>query len=271
MLWFATSGGVTRFDGETFTSLTTSDDLIGKAVRCIYQDSEGILWFGTRGGGLSSYDGQTITTFMTEDGLPNDWIGDITGNGEQGLWLLTGGTHFSSFDGTHFVHQTSLDGFLGNGNYDLFVSAENTLWIGGWHFLTRFDGQSFVYFTKPGSDSSVQTMTMDADGGLWCGTRGLGIMRYDASSFATFTTQDGLFGNVVSGLGYGMPGSASMMVSNSLTSPSRMDCPVTTLAVCIVAQMVRSGWVATVAWFATMVSNLCQSPPARGRGGVRLL
>ena len=66
VLWFATEkNGVWRYDGKTFTNLTTKDGLGNNSVFCIVEDGEGHLWFGTRDVGLSRYDGRTFTGFST--------------------------------------------------------------------------------------------------------------------------------------------------------------------------------------------------------------
>jgi ligand-binding sensor domain-containing protein len=49
-LWFATSAGVSRYDGTEFKNFTITDGLVNNAVREIYEDRQGRLWFSTTGG-----------------------------------------------------------------------------------------------------------------------------------------------------------------------------------------------------------------------------
>ena len=51
-LWFATSHGVSRYNGQSFTPFTTADGLAGDYVTAIPEDKVGHLWFGTNGGGV---------------------------------------------------------------------------------------------------------------------------------------------------------------------------------------------------------------------------
>ena len=53
-LWFGTwhnhGGGVSMYNGETFTNFTEKEGLSNNNVRSILEDSHGNLWFGTEGG-----------------------------------------------------------------------------------------------------------------------------------------------------------------------------------------------------------------------------
>ena len=71
-LWFGTwYGGVSMYDGETFTHFTQNEGLSNNYVLSILEDSHGNLWFGTRNGGLSMYNGDTFTHFTQKEGLSN--------------------------------------------------------------------------------------------------------------------------------------------------------------------------------------------------------
>ena len=53
-LWFGTwGGGVSRYDGKSFTNYTTAQGLANNEVRTILEDKSGNLWFGTFLGGVS--------------------------------------------------------------------------------------------------------------------------------------------------------------------------------------------------------------------------
>ena len=73
-LWFGTGGGgVSRYDGKSFTTFTTAQGLANNFVCSITEDKTGNLWFGT-GGGVSRYDGKSFTTFTTAQGLANNGV-----------------------------------------------------------------------------------------------------------------------------------------------------------------------------------------------------
>lgn len=68
-IWAGTwGGGVSRYDGRQWTSLTSHDGLAGNIVYSMVQDGQGVFWFGTDKG-LSRYDGKTWKTLGRAEGL----------------------------------------------------------------------------------------------------------------------------------------------------------------------------------------------------------
>jgi hypothetical protein len=60
-IWFGTrGGGVSRYDGESFTHFTTNEGLSHNKVSSILEDKSGNIWFGTLGGGVSRYNGESL-------------------------------------------------------------------------------------------------------------------------------------------------------------------------------------------------------------------
>jgi ligand-binding sensor domain-containing protein len=49
-MWVGTEGGVSSFDGETWTSFTKADGLAEDFTQVIAQDRHGHMWFGSRCG-----------------------------------------------------------------------------------------------------------------------------------------------------------------------------------------------------------------------------
>jgi signal transduction histidine kinase/ligand-binding sensor domain-containing protein/CheY-like chemotaxis protein len=126
-LWVALlAGGVTRFDGRTFQTLTVEDGLPDNTVTAIQEDSTGTLWFGTEGG-LARYDGTEIETFTTADGLPHNQIHAIVGGKTGPLFFGTPAGAFAYADSTFRpiapdrVEETYQESLAARGD---------TLWIG---------------------------------------------------------------------------------------------------------------------------------------------
>ncbi|MFC1574406.1 FlgD immunoglobulin-like domain containing protein, partial [Candidatus Latescibacterota bacterium] len=68
VLWISTiDSGVSRFDGETWTTFTTDNSgLCDNKVNAIAVEKNNTIWFGTDNG-VSKYTGEVITTVVDEE------------------------------------------------------------------------------------------------------------------------------------------------------------------------------------------------------------
>lgn len=108
-LWFATfGGGVSRYDGKTFTSYTASMGLVSNLATCIFEDKDRNLWIGTRGG-VSRYNGKFFTSYTTAQGLVKNEIYSIFQDKGGNLWFGTEGGA-SRYDGKTFKSYTTTEG-----------------------------------------------------------------------------------------------------------------------------------------------------------------
>ena len=55
-IWLATSFGVARYDGDSFTTYTTADGLAGNSTITITEDSNGKIWFSSYSGDISYFE-----------------------------------------------------------------------------------------------------------------------------------------------------------------------------------------------------------------------
>ena len=199
-LWFGTNGGgVSRYDGNSFTNYTTAQGLVGNTIRSIYEDSKGAIWFGTISG-VSRFDGFSFTNFTSAEGLADDVVFGITEDQDGHLWFGTGGGGISRLDGTTFTSFTKKDGLA-----DDFVIAAAKDQKGNLYFgtngggMSRFDGKSFTNFSESDglAGNRVRSFGMASDGSIWIGTIGGGVSHFDGVSFKNYTIQDGLADNIV--------------------------------------------------------------------------
>jgi len=198
-LWFGTrgNGGISRYDGKTWSTFTTNEGLAGNQIGELFQDRDGVLWFGTLGGGVSRYDGKTFTNFTIEDGLCGDYVSSIIQDPEGHFWFGTE-NGVSRYDGQTFTPKDGLaDGRVGPS----FQDQDGNLWFGTYYNsdgITRFDGQTWTTFTTQDglATNSVASILQDRNGDLWFAGRG-GVSRYDGQVFQTLTIRDGLRGDYV--------------------------------------------------------------------------
>lgn len=91
-LWAGTwGGGLSKFDGKSWTNYTEADGLAGDIVYAIAQDESGVMWFGTNKG-LSRFDGKTWTTYGRHEGIQNQDIYALVITPDGDIWAGTNGS-----------------------------------------------------------------------------------------------------------------------------------------------------------------------------------
>ena len=71
-VWVGTSAGLSRFDGQQWTTFTHADGLVDGVIYALAVDDQGQVWAGSRyGKGLSHFDGQHWTRYQFEGLLVN--------------------------------------------------------------------------------------------------------------------------------------------------------------------------------------------------------
>ncbi len=206
-LWFAASGrGVYRYNGKTFTNFTKKDSLSSNDVSCIYEDTVGILWFGTNAG-ICRYNGKTFTSFPIPEpdstNAPHSkysyskntkQLSNILQDKKGNFWFVTLNSGVYCYNGKTFTNFSSHE--------VLDCIAEDkagNIWVGSWSHggIYRYDGKTFTHFDGL-SDDMIRCMLVDTAGNIWIGTRNHGVDRYDGKSITNFSEKEGLCHNDVS-------------------------------------------------------------------------
>lgn len=220
-LWFTTRDGVSRYDGSTFTNVTSN---INNAPFNTFKPKPGSVYF-SRTNGVCYYDGTTYAMFTLHpltyqppvntpyraygvyvtyvDRAGNVWFGTQ----EKGVCVFNGRT-FSYLDkhnlgGGPAVRAIYQDRngvmWFGNNGGGLFRYDRGVLrniteeqHLGNEDFLKKK-----MPVDKPGSMARVFAINEDADGNLWIGTVDAGVWKYDGKTFTNYTTRDGLAGSSV--------------------------------------------------------------------------
>lgn len=92
-LWMATfytnSGGLHRFDGDSWETFTPEDGLASYQVSGLIEDEQGNIW-AISNSGVSSFDGAEWHTYTSEDGLASNNVICIMEDSQGNIWF---GTH----------------------------------------------------------------------------------------------------------------------------------------------------------------------------------
>ncbi len=86
-IWIAGYSGIIRYDGSTFTRLSTSEGLTNG--RGLFEDRKGRIWVGTNDNGVVVIDGSVSTHLTYRDGLPASSVRTFAEDKEGNVFIGT--------------------------------------------------------------------------------------------------------------------------------------------------------------------------------------
>ncbi len=103
-IWIGTfNGGVSKFDGKTYTNFTKVGIIEGVETYNFCEDKQGNIWFSAEGYGVYRYDGANFTQFTTDKGLTTNVVQSIYEDNKGQLWFGTW-QGISIYDGQKFMN-----------------------------------------------------------------------------------------------------------------------------------------------------------------------
>ncbi|MDB5210066.1 MAG: sensor signal transduction histidine kinase [Sediminibacterium sp.] len=207
-MWFATDGGVNKYDGYNFTIYKHNSDvpssLQNNFVYDIIEDRAGNLWMGTAGG-LDKFDrkADTFTHYTLADGGILV-VKDIFQDSKNRIWLgTTSGLYLFDPVKGHFTahrHEATGNSISNDIVYRIEESRNGSLWIATKDGLNIFNPETrqfACYRNEPGNKKSIssswlKTVYRDSKNNMWIGTQGGGIALVNQAdnSFNNFTHND---------------------------------------------------------------------------------
>ena len=231
-LWIATGGGgVSRFDGQSFTAFNKAAGLAHNIVYSILEDRRGNIWMGT-GAGVSRFDGESFRNFDHRDGLAGDTVRALLEDEHGNIWLGTN-AGLSKFEGGRFHkfdHQNDLatdtvralledergniwlgtdsgvrklgeegvsrlDALRDTSVYSILEVRNGEIWFGTERGASRYDGRELTWLPT-GEDrepGAVKSMLEDHEGKIWLAIERAGVRVYDGTStLFRLTEKEGL-------------------------------------------------------------------------------
>lgn len=199
-IWIATFGGVFRYDGKSFTNITSK--VSSARFFSVLEDRKGNFWFSSVGSGVYYYDGQSFRNFTTKDGLANNRVTDIYEDKTGTVWFSTE-SGASRYDGKSFRNYRMNEGFSflmtttkeaipqkdHNDVNSIIEDKTGKFWFGTRGHACLYDGKVFTVLTHQGKPfTNVRTIIEDKKGNIWLGGAD-GLWRYDGRTFTNFSEQ----------------------------------------------------------------------------------
>lgn len=233
-LWVGTLGGLSRYDGRSFTNYTVSNGLLNNTIRAIAPDSAGNMWIGTPSG-LSKFDGKNFTNYTPRGSATNSFQ-QIEIVNDTVWWRVAGEVYFVAKGKLHTFPTPGAagtvsamlkekdqmwlakDGVLyhskpkGWDNFSFGLSPEQgtltvyciyrdvtgVVWVTTNFGLYKVGKDQLIPLTINGAASSflpaITSITQDRSGALWLGTNS-GVMKISATVMQVYNKRNGLSDN----------------------------------------------------------------------------
>lgn len=131
---------------QPFKNITISEGLPGNSIKCIFKDSNGLMWIATETG-LCTYDGLNYEIIGEEKGLKYNLIWKIIEDDKKNLWFSVYGNGVAKYDGKTFTYFDKTNGLINDAVRSLYFSKKyNCMVFGTEDGLSLFDGKKFKNF-----------------------------------------------------------------------------------------------------------------------------
>lgn len=198
-LWFATLGGISRFDGINFYNYSKKNGLLDNQTYSLFIDSKQSIYIGSVGG-FSIYNGKTFlpvklpkkycnsnVVAFAQDHLKNIWfvlenmgLGKLTPNGK-----------------TEFYNETK---GLNSNTRTVFFDSNKQLWVGTRYGLFLYDDKLDHF--KPIEinnqlDRNISYITQDKEKNIWISTLDEGVFKQQNKLWINYNDDSGLISNQI--------------------------------------------------------------------------
>ncbi len=197
-LWIGTlNSGLYKFNGNSWSSYTTTDGLVNDTIRALTVDNDGNIWIGTIGG-ISKFDGTEFTNYTESEGLFSNDVRSLATDQQNNILIGTIKNRISIFDGSAFTHYhvcPLVSQGLGH-IHALSSDLNGNIWIGSCiSGLSKFDGTNWTHNIND-LNSFVEPILCTSTGDVWIGHY-TGAYIFSNNTWTNYTESDGLISNNV--------------------------------------------------------------------------
>ncbi len=235
-LWVGTSAGANQVNyltGDLIATYNRDNGLANEYVFGLHVAADESIWFGTNAGGVSVLRDGKFKTYFPLHGLADYWVYTFAEQADGNMWIGTwAGANL--MDPVTEKFDTYVKEIINEWVYAIDIDESGVIWFGTEGGVSRFDGENWQEWSHqqgigannidnlPVSKNSglgtrtrhdlgilaggrptynpsyVFSLVVDKnDQTIWVGTWGGGVSHFDGKQWSSYTTNDGLAGNIV--------------------------------------------------------------------------
>lgn len=189
-----------------FSNLTVENGLSQVQVLSTFQDSDGLMWFGTNGGGITKFDGKFFEVISDKEGLADNVVFCMAKD-HKGRILIGTNNGLSVYDpsiisqkpANHIKNYTTANGLSHNRILFIQVDQSGTAILGTAKGVSTFkDGVCKAIKLNDKIDSTtVINIVEDSKKNKWYCTLGGGVFKISNDQVLNLTVADGLKNNMI--------------------------------------------------------------------------
>ncbi len=198
-IWFATSGGVSKYEEQKFTNYTEKDGLSDNQILSLCIDKSENIWVGTAKGICRYAENKFIPFSIPESGQKLE-VKNIMEDNNGNIWFATNGAGAYCYNGTSLTLISEKDGLGSKTVYYMLQDRKGHIWFatqggGVVHYNPaeelRTGKKLFINYKEEKGSNEAWYLLEDKTGNIWTSVRG-SVKRYDGKIVTTFSADDGL-------------------------------------------------------------------------------
>jgi len=202
-LWVGTrnSGLCKMKTGRVVKIFNAKTGLSSNRVRALFEDSNANIWIGTEDTGLNILQNGRLNKLTSDSGLSSNNVTGVLQDRKGVIWIGTD-KGLDRFRDGKIDPAGGLAGLAGYRVRALLETRDGLLLVGtsqGLFKVSEIEVEK-IELTRADSEPEIVSLHEDAEGILWIGTKGEGLLRRDEAETMAFTTGEGLTDNYICSL-----------------------------------------------------------------------
>ena len=167
-LWFATAGGLSRFDGYRFVTYTREDGLGSDVVHKIDESATGELWVGTNAGLARFVETPGRGTFVTTPVGPDRGVSSFAIAPDGTIWCAQSDGIYRGVARENGAPDFTRVMTRADSNWRARVlrDRDGRVWISNHETLLHVDGTTLLPHREPSTDEPIRGLAQRPDGAL---------------------------------------------------------------------------------------------------------